>query len=193
MPRYRVWLIAIVLGCVAGWSARLAAQLIYGTTGNASPNQILAVPVTSLTNFPLAVTLTARNIAGALVSEKSSRWSVCSQPAVSTQATASIAAEATVRHVADTLTYSAASGATAATATIMVLNLRDGATGAGTVIWTTNAAPELTPAINTNFISSKTIAGLNLVGTTNTAMTFEFSALLTNLNESVCVAGYNVQ
>jgi hypothetical protein len=33
---------------------------------------------------------------------------------------------------------------------------------------------------------------LNLVGTTNTAMTLEFQALLTNLIESVSISGYNV-
>lgn len=144
---------------------------------------------TALATFPTAVTLTSRNIVGGAVTEHSSRWSVVSTPAVSTLATASIAAEGSVRHVADCVAFSAAS-TTAPALTALTVNLRDGATAAGTVIWSyTLAAPNSTG----QNIGPYTVCGLNLVGTTNTAMTAEFSSLLTNLVESVSLSGYNVQ
>jgi hypothetical protein len=144
---------------------------------------------TALATFPTAVTLTSRNIVGAGLVEKSSRWSVVSNPAVSNQATASIAAEGGVRHVADCVAFSAAS-TTAPSLTALTVNLRDGATGAGTVIWSYQLAAANATGQNVTPFST---CGLNLVGTTNTALTLEFSALLTNLVESVSLSGYNVQ
>ena len=37
------------------------------------------------------------------------------------------------------------------------------------------------------------LCGLNLAGTTNTAMTLEFSASLANLIQAVSLSGFNVQ
>jgi hypothetical protein len=144
---------------------------------------------TALATFPTAVTLTSRNIVGAGLVEKSSRWSVVSAPAVSNQASASIAAEGGVRHVCDCVAFSAAS-TTAPSLTALTINLRDGASGAGTVIWSYALAAPNSTGQN---VSPFTVCGLNLVGTTNTAMTAEFSSLLTNLVESVSLSGYNVQ
>lgn len=144
----------------------------------------------TLANFPTSATLTARNVFGGIVAEKSSRWSVVSNPASGSQATASIAAEAAVRHVADCINFSTiASGATAATN--LTINLRDGATGAGTIIWTYQTGAPILAAGGTMAVPHS-ICGLNLVGTTNTAMTFEFSAGLTGLIEAVSISGYNV-
>jgi hypothetical protein len=67
--------------------------------------------------------------------------------------------------------------------------VRDGATGAGTVIWTYQTAIS---AVTGQNVAPFSVCGLNLVGTTNTAMTLEFQALLTNLIESVSISGYNV-
>src|SRR5213594_278029 len=75
---------------------------------------------------------------GSSLQEKGPRWSVVHTPAVSVQATASkTAGAAGVRHVADCVTASAGAAA-APTATNLTVNLRDGASGAGTIIWTTN-------------------------------------------------------
>ncbi len=144
---------------------------------------------TALATFPTAQTLTSRNIVGGAVSERSSRWSVVSAPAVSTQATASIAAEGSVRHVADCVTFSG--GSTSAPAlTNLTVNLRDGATGAGTVIASWQVTVSNATGQN---VAPFAACGLNLVGTTNTAMTAEYSLLLTNLLESVTLTGWNIQ
>ena len=143
----------------------------------------------ALATFPLATTLTGRNIVGAAVTERSARWSVVSNPAAGSQASASIANEGSVRHVADCLAFSAGS-TSAPSLTALTVNLRDGATGAGTILWTHEVV--VTAATGQNIAPFAT-CGLNLVGTTNTAMTLEFSASLANLVEAASLSGFNVQ
>lgn len=142
----------------------------------------------ALATFPTALTLTSRNVIGATVHEKSSRWGGFSNPAAGSQATYSIAAEAAVRHVADCISFSAAS-TTAPLLTGLTVQLRDGATGAGTVMqqWQVVAV-----ATATQNVAPFGLCGLNLTGATNTAMTLEFSASLANLIQSVNLTGYNV-
>lgn len=163
---------------------RLPASAQYafnGTTWDRMRNAALAV-------FPASSTTTARNSIGAQIAEKGSRWTVVSNPAASSQASASLAAEASVRHVADCITFSA--GATTAPAlTALTVTLRDGAAGAGTVLWTHQV---VIPASTGQSVAPHSVCGLNLVGTTNTAMTLEFSALLLNLAEAVSLSGFNV-
>lgn len=126
---------------------------------------------------------------GAQITEKGPRWSVISSPGAGVKASASQAAGAAgVRHVADCLTVSAGTS-TAPTATILTINLRDGASGAGTILWQTQIAAAATAAQHGNLA----VCGLNLIGTAATAMTLEFGALLTNENESVTLTGYDVQ
>ncbi len=140
-------------------------------------------------------TVSATNLAlttavGSALIEKGARWSVNSNPAVSTQATASKAAGgAGVRHVVDCISFS--SGATTApgAATALTVQVRDGASGAGTIIWERRV---VAPASTGTFNEFAT-CGLNLIGTANTAMTIEWSALLTSLFESVSLSGYSVQ
>lgn len=141
----------------------------------------------SLTNMPIYSTTASSTEHGRVVIEKGSRWAVGSTPAVSLQATASIAAEAGVRHVADTVCFSAGS-TTAPALTKLNVNLRDGATGAGTIIgsWTV-----VVSAATGQNVAPQCFPNLQLVGTTNTAMTLEFSALLTNLFEDVTLTGFN--
>lgn len=142
----------------------------------------------SLANDAVSTTLTARNSIGASLSEKGSRWTVIHNPAANSQATASIASEASVRHVVDCVSFSA--GAIVAPAlTALTVNVRDGATGAGNIIWTFQV---IIPAATGQSVAPHSICGLNLVGTTATAMTAEFSAGLTSLSESVSISGYNV-
>jgi len=143
---------------------------------------------TALTTFPTSQTLTSRNIVGAAITERSSRWSVIHNPAAGTQAVASIAAEGGVRHVADCISFSAGS-TTAPALTALTVNLRDGATGAGTIIWTHEIV--ISNATGQNVLPFST-CGLNLVGTTNTAMTLEYSAGLANLLQAVSISGVNV-
>lgn len=142
----------------------------------------------ALANFPTAVTTTSRNATGVAVAEKSSRWAIYHNPAAGSQATISIAAEAAVRHVADCISFSAAA-TTNPSATALTINLRDGATGAGTIIQSWQVV--VTAATGT-LVQPFGLCGLNTPGTTNTAMTLEFSASLANLIQSVSLTGYNV-
>ena len=142
----------------------------------------------ALASMPTSQTLTSRNAVGAALMEKTSRWSVIHNPAAGSQATASIAAEASVRHVADCISFSAGS-TTAPALTALTVNLRDGSTGAGTIIWTHQVVISNATGQNTEPFA---ICGLNLPGTTNTAMTLEWSASLANLIEAVSISGFNV-
>jgi len=115
----------------------------------------------------------ANNIAatslGAIQIVPLSTWSLTHTPAAATQATISKTAGAsTIRHVATSVTWCIAAQATAQP--ILLINLRDGATGAGTILhsWT----------VSTIASDSKcqSISGLNITGTANTAMTIETAA-----------------
>jgi hypothetical protein len=94
-------------------------------------------------------------------------WSVTHAPASATQATASKAALASTRHIAKSVHICLSAVAAQAALTI---NLRDGATGAGTVLatWYIAGAAGTSSCIDTT--------DLNILGTTNTAMTLESSA-----------------
>lgn len=167
------------------------AQVVY-SSGGASANTfaadyLLYQPGQGQTTSGLTLT-EAQNLGAALV-EKGARWDVVSTPAPGSQGTASKAAGGVgVRHVADCVTYSAGAAAAPA-ATLLTINLRDGATGAGTILWQTTINAAATAAQH----GSGQICGLNLIGSTNTAMTLEFSASLANESESVTLTGYDVQ
>lgn len=107
--------------------------------------------------------------------------SVTHEPAVSTQASASIAAQAGVRHVIDKVCFSAGS-TTAPALTKLSVNIRDGATGAGTV---KASFIVVIPAATGQNVAPFCTPPLHIRGTVNTAATAEFSAALTNLFEQV--------
>ena len=112
---------------------------------------------------------------------------IVSAPAASALATASVPAADNVKHVADTICFAGGS-TTAPSLTQLTVNLRDGATGTGTVLasWTVivvaavgqNVAPFCSP-------------GLEIAGSNATAMTLEFSASLANEFESVTLMYHN--
>lgn len=143
-----------------------------------------------LQSYSPATTLTSSNERGRAIVELGPRWTVVSTPAVSVRASASIAAEAGVRHIADTVCFSAVTNTTAPAATRLTVNLRDGASGAGTIIasWTV----QIPATVSAQAVAPQCFSGLNLTGTTNTAMTLEFSALLTNLFQDVMLTGWHV-
>jgi hypothetical protein len=141
-----------------------------------------------INTMPVATTLTGRNSIGTQITEYSSRFTVVSSPAVSTQASASIAAAGSVNHVLTHVCFSAVSS-TAPALTLVDVVVRDGASGAGTIIAQFKVA--ITAATGQN-VTPFCSPDLNLVGTTNTAMTAEFSALVTNVFESVTLTGYNI-
>lgn len=115
-------------------------------------------------------------------------WNIASAPAVSNQATASKAAVSGWRHVGQCVVFSGGS-TTAPALTQLSINLRDGATGAGNILmsWTV----VVTASTGQN-VPPFSVCGLNVVGSNNTAMTLEYSGLLTNLFENVALTGYDI-
>jgi len=116
------------------------------------------------------------------------QWGVTHAPAANTVATITKAAGAAgTRHVCTGVSVSIASDG-AATPAAMTLNLRDGATGAGTILasWTLS----LTATSGDCKVFGAT--GLNLVGTAATAMTLEFAAAPgANAYQAVNLFGYD--
>lgn len=111
---------------------------------------------------------------------------VVSNPAAGSQATASQAAAGTnIKNVATNICFSAGS-TTAPALTALTVNLRDGATGAGTV----KATFEIIIPATTGQNVVPFCTPVNVIGSSNTAMTLEFSASLANLIESVTLHGY---
>jgi hypothetical protein len=111
-------------------------------------------------------------------------WSVVSTPAVSTQASASkAAAGANMKHVCTGIYFALMA---VAAQTIISVNLRDGASGAGNILWSKQFV------IPINGIVSEDISDLAIPGSYNTAMTLEFSGAPVATNyESVVLTGYD--
>lgn len=114
-------------------------------------------------------------------------WQIQNTPAVAAQATASQAAGAAgVRHVCKRIMVSVSAGATAQTP--LAFNLRDGATGAGTILWSI----ALSAVVNTSTFYDAD--NLNLIGTAATAMTIESAAATAAaVQGTVQAQGYDVQ
>lgn len=98
-------------------------------------------------------------------------WSLTHVPAVATRATITRAAVANARHVCRSIS-ACLLAAPANSPQDVVLNLRDGATGAGTILWSKRIGTF--DATNGACIDVE-ISGLNIVGSVNTAMTLEFN------------------
>lgn len=137
-----------------------------------------------------AAVLAAQSAAGAQLVTRPGDWSVNHTPAVSTQATITRAAGgAGVRHVCTSIdaAYIIPAGVNPAGIT---LNLRDGGTGAGTILWSRRFG--LGVAVGGDAQQEVSITGLNIVGTANTAMTLEFSAApAATAFQSVALTGYD--
>lgn len=144
--------------------------------GNVVPTHVLMNGASDGTITAALQVGSAANAAAAITGNKAlivdipGQWSVTSNPVAATQASASKAAGgALVRHVADCVTL----GLTpigAQTAPV-VYNLRDGATGAGTILWSValiGQAGVAQPPV--------TLCGLQIPGSLNTAMTLESAA-----------------
>lgn len=137
--------------------------------------------------FSSAANLTQTVSLGIQSTSNHSTWSATNTPAADTQATASRAAGAAgIRHVPTHVT--ACISGTAVAAPVQV-NLRDGATGAGTIIWSAFLGVD---TINANSCVSTPIT--LPPGTAATAMTLEFAAAGgVGTNETVTLSGFSVQ
>lgn len=119
-------------------------------------------------------------------------WSLTHAPAANAQATASKAAAVGVSHVADCVVATFVAGATAPVAVTVNVAIRDGATGAGTVLFQqAMAVPATAGAVNPPLVVCPQ-NGLKLRGTANTAMTVEFAAAGgANTVEAVFLMGHD--
>lgn len=136
-----------------------------------------------------ATSLAGQSSVNALQTVPVGNWAVKHAPAAATQATAAKSAGASgVRHVCTSISATFAAGATPPTAELGTLNLRDGATGAGTILGSWTLGVEATACRTTIF----TLSGLNIIGTAATAMTLEFAAAGgSNTTQSVTMTGYS--
>lgn len=113
-------------------------------------------------------------------------------PSSATQATASQAANPGEKHVADCLMATFAALTTAPTAVQVAVVIRDGPTGAGTILFQAVMSLPATGGANAPPIVACPTGGLGLIGTVNTAMTVEFTASGgTNTVESVFLRGHD--
>ncbi len=118
-------------------------------------------------------------------------WGVTHAPAANTQAVASKGAGgAGVRHIFTGGSVTFANGAAAPTAALVVVNLRDGATGAGSILHTWTLAIE---AVAGKVVHIPLVAPeKGIPGTANTAMTLETSASPgANVSASVNLFGHS--
>lgn len=131
----------------------------------------------------------AATTGGALVTTRPGTWAVQHQPAVNTQATISQAAGGgTVKNVCTAFMGSLCSDG-APTPERVIFNLRDGATGAGTIVASMNLSLPATSGSAVSFA----VTGINIVGTANTAMTVETdSAPGANVYATVSMTGYTL-
>ena len=108
-----------------------------------------------------------------------------STPGAATQATASLAAPGTTqRWICTSISATLAAGATAQAAQI-TLNLRNGASGAGTVIWSKSIILPI------NGLWEVDLTDLSIPGAYGAAMTLEFSAAgAAGTFESCALTGY---
>lgn len=112
-----------------------------------------------------------------------SYWAIQHQPAATTAATIGAPALPYGRHVAKYIT--ACTSGVAAQPTIVV-NLRDGGTGAGTILWSSrlSAAAGTSQCIHSN---------VDIIGSTNTIMTLETAAAPASTNfATVALGGYDL-
>lgn len=106
---------------------------------------------------------------GVAIATRPGQWAFNHQPAAGTRATVTRGAGgAGVRNVCTGFGFTL--NAVAAITVPVVVNLRDGATGVGTILWT----GRYTAPVGTTVALD--LSGLNIVGSPNTAMTFEFAA-----------------
>ena len=148
----------------------------------------LVQPVSqSSTNATASTNTTGTTLPGVQIVTGPATWSVPVQATTASNCSASVAATATTRHCA--VGVEACVSATAAQGQLFI-NLRDGATGAGTVKWNGLIAG----ALGTFGCVVHEFAGGPICGTINTAMTLELSANTAATNGcALTVRGYDVQ
>lgn len=176
----------VMLGSFLPW--RALAENLAGYDGSV----YTPLRIASLTNFPASSGGSATVSAGALLAENGGRVGAASAPATGSAASATVAANATARHVFGQVCWSATANAAVAAANVQV-SIRDGASGAGNQLALFNVAAQVAAGAGVQSVAPFCTPPLGLVGTTNTAMTAEFTAGVANLNEAIFFTYFNVQ
>lgn len=137
-----------------------------------------------------AANLAALSALGAQLVAPPGNWSTPHTPASATRATCAKAAGAAgVVHVCTSITARLIIPPTVIQPLIQA-NLRDGATGAGTILW--SATFGVGVAVVDALMQDVQLSGLNIIGTAATAMTLEFTAAgAAGTVESVAMTGYD--
>jgi len=107
--------------------------------------------------------------------DDATRFRLALDPASNTQATVTQAAgTGGAINVADCISFSVTTGAVAPSATTVTINLRDGTSGNGTVLWAQDIVIPATALVNA--VPPFSECGFRIPGSANTAMTLEFNA-----------------
>lgn len=113
-------------------------------------------------------------------------WTLTNAPAAATIATATRAAVAGVRHILKSIQASVQ--AVAAQSAPLLVVVRDGATGVGTILWQDRLLAPI------GFNDDISVAGINIAGTTGNAMTVEFTTAPAATNfATISASGYDTQ
>jgi len=147
-------------------------------------------------NAGTAANLANTNAVGSLLTTEPGSWTATSFPAIGVIASASKAAGGVgVRHVANCV-IAKLSSQLSGNNNAKVLNLRDGASGAGTVLLSLDMISIGVAVLGGGGFPVDTISqcGFNIVGSANTAMTLEFTAAPGAASfEKVTLIGYDAQ
>lgn len=127
-------------------------------------------------------------VSGSFTTTSPDEWAINHAPIAGAQATASRAPVVGQSHRATAISFSVITTTSAPTTATLTVTLRDGASGAGTVlmVWRVRVSAAMT---DTN-VAQVTLGGLNVVGSVNTAMTLEFDVGNLNTLEDVSLTGY---
>ena len=116
-------------------------------------------------------------------------WSINSNPAAGTVASASIVGTPGTQHYCTGITISWVVTTALAGGQTVYAYLRDGATGVGAILWVAALGLPGTAAIGTQ--TQIVPQGLLIIGTPGNAMTLEFSAGVASTEQTVSANGYD--
>lgn len=116
------------------------------------------------------------------------QWAVTHAPAAANVATISKPAEAGKRHVCTSIVVRAVTITGGTAGGYLIAHLRDGATGAGTIL---QSFAIIAPIVGQS--DGVALDNLNIVGSPGVAMTLEFAAAgATGVAQSVALGGYTI-
>lgn len=185
---------------IMGWDLRNASFDPDGDSGGAGdfPELLFAPPVAAC-NFLFdgtsytrqasagAASVAADPVTGAMLVTQPGNWSQNNTPGINIQGTTTRAAGAAgVRHICTSIHATLAMDA-ASVPGFLLVNLRDGISGAGTILWSAVVIGTIGETFQIE------LSSLSIVGSAATAMTLEWNGGGgVNSRESVAITGYSV-